>query len=274
MSGRRQPAASTSCLTRAARIARLVFHLGRGLVIAAWAFPRITAARRRAHIRRWSLQLLRILAIRLHVVHREGRARPRRAMLVANHVSWLDIFAIDAVLPARFVAKSEVARWPLAGWLATRAGTLYVQRARRHDTARINRDMHAALARGERVAVFPEGTTSDGTRLLKFHSSLLEPALQGGVPLLPVALRYRRPDGSICTELAYDGHRTLWDTVRRMVRVPRIECHVTILPPLVDHGHRRELARAAHDAIAQTLDLPAVSHMHTGTPADRRAAGH
>lgn len=272
MSGRRQPAASTSYLIRAARIVRLVVHLGRGLAIAAWAFPRITEARRRAHIRRWSRALLHILAIRLHVVQRQGRARPRRAMLVANHVSWIDVFAIDAVMPARFVAKSEVARWPLAGWLATRAGTLYVQRARRHDTARINRDMNAALERGERVAVFPEGTTSDGTRLLKFHSSLLEPAVRSGVPLLPVALSYRRPDGTVCTELAYDGHWTLWDTVRRMVCVPRIECHLTVLPPLSPHGHRRELAGRAHEAIADVLDLPAVTHRHTGIPADPRAA--
>lgn len=246
----------TSLPIRGLRIARLALHLAHGMLVAATVFPHITGARRQAHIRRWSQRLLTILAIRLDVV-RHPHARdvsPPRAMLVANHVSWIDIFAIDAIMPARFVAKSEVARWPLVGWLSTRAGTLYVSRARRHDTARINRDVHAALERGELVAVFPEGTTTDGSRLLKFHSSLLQPAVSGQAAIVPVAVSYWKGDGMRCTELAYDGHWSLWDTVRRMVRVPRIRCTLTLLPHLHPEQHRRELAGAAHRAIAHALD--------------------
>lgn len=246
----------TSRWTRLARITRLVLHLVRGMLIAAVVFPRITEAQRRAHIQRWSRQLLAVLAIRLHVQHVGGRrgALPERAMLVSNHVSWIDIFAIDALMPARFVAKSEVARWPLVGWLSTRAGTLYVQRSRRHDTARINRDVRAALQGGELVAVFPEGTTTDGSRLLRFHSSLLQPAVSERAAVVPVALSYWRPDGTRCTELAYDGRWSLWDTVRRMVRVRRIRCTLALLPPLEPQAHRRELADAAHRAIAEALE--------------------
>lgn len=240
---------------RALRIARLALHLARGMLLAAVVFPRITDAQRRAHIRHWSHRLLAMLSIRLHVVrHTPHGELPARVMLVANHVSWIDIFAIDALMPARFVAKSEVARWPLVGWLATRAGTLYLQRARRHDTARVNRDVGAALQGGELVAVFPEGTTTDGTRLLKFHSSLLQPAVSERAAILPVAVSYWKGDGTRCTELAYDGHWSLWQTVRRMVRVRRIRCTVTLLPLLHPKDHRRELAAAAHHVIARALD--------------------
>jgi len=245
----------TSWPVRIQRITRLILHLCRGMLIAAIVFPHISDAQRRAHIRRWSRQLLALLSIRLHVVRESAahEAHPQRAMLVANHVSWIDIFAIDAEMPARFVAKSEVARWPLLGWLSTRAGTLYISRARRHDTARINREVRAALERGELVAVFPEGTTTDGSRLLKFHSSLLQPAVSEQAAIVPVAVSYWKSDGTRCTELAYDGHWTLWDTLRRMVTVPRIRCTLTILPALDPQKHRRELTDAAHRAIAESL---------------------
>jgi 1-acyl-sn-glycerol-3-phosphate acyltransferase len=261
----------TSPWLRAARIARLVVHLVRGMLIAGLVFPRISEARRREHVRRWSRQLLDILAVRLHVVPPGAASRhpPVRTMLVSNHVSWVDVFAIDAVMPARFVAKSEVARWPFVGWLATRVGTLYVRRARRNDTARVNRDVRDALQRGDLVAVFPEGTTTDGSRLLKFHSSLLQPAVAENAAILPVALSYWRRDGSRCTELAYDGRWSLWDTVRRMVRLTEIRCTFAVLPVLEPQPHRRELAAAARSAIAAALGLPAAaSGRHTGRPDD------
>ncbi|HEY9445890.1 MAG TPA: lysophospholipid acyltransferase family protein [Burkholderiales bacterium] len=247
----------TSRWTRVSRILRLVLHLLRGMAIAGVLFPFISEARRRGHIRRWSRQVLAILAIRLHVQHADGAESHSRlnAMLVANHVSWIDIFAIDAIMPARFVAKSEVARWPLVGWLSTRVGTLYVSRSRRHDTARINRDVSAALQRGELVAVFPEGRTTDGSRILKFHSSLLQPAVSVQAAILPVALSYWRADGTRCTELAYDRHWSLWDTVRRMVRLKRIECRLTVLPLMRPQHHRRILADDAHAAIATALGI-------------------
>lgn len=265
--------APTRRAVRVLRIARLLLHLLRGMTIAAIVFPRIDDKQRRAHIRRWSRQLLAILAIHLHVtrVRAPDDSRPQRAMLVANHVSWIDIFAIDAVMPARFVAKSEVARWPLVGWLSTRAGTLYVSRARRHDTARINREVRAALERGELVGVFPEGTTTDGNRLLKFHSSLLQPAVSEQAAILPVAVSYWKSDGTRCTELAYDGRWSLWDTVKRMVRVRTIRCTLTVLPALEPQRHRRELADAAHRAIAEALERE-VSGTRTGKAAGLRGA--
>jgi 1-acyl-sn-glycerol-3-phosphate acyltransferase len=234
------------------RITRLALHIVRGLFIAAFIFPFERFDQRRNEIRRWSARLLDVLAIRLHVHGEPVDTRP--LMLVANHVSWVDIFAVDAVLPVRFVAKSEVRRWPFVGWLSARCGTLFLQRARRHDTVRINTLVTAALSAGEVFAVFPEGTTTDGSRLLKFHASLLEPALESGAALQPVAIRYERLDGSPCTEAAFDGVRSVWDTVIGMTSQHAIIAHLWFLEPVAAAGrHRRELAAAAREAISRTL---------------------
>lgn len=175
-------------------------------------------------------------------------------MLVANHVSWLDIFAIDAVVPVRFVAKSEIRGWPLLGWLTEQAGTIFIRQARRHDTLRVNATVAAALAKGDIFAVFPEGTTSDGTALGNFHSSLTQPALDAHALVQPVALRYTRADGTLCTGVSYAGERTLRDTLIEITAEAAIDVEVTFLPPLETRGrHRREITRAAAEAIRATL---------------------
>jgi 1-acyl-sn-glycerol-3-phosphate acyltransferase len=175
-------------------------------------------------------------------------------MIVANHVSWVDIFAINAVVPVRFVAKAQVRRWPLVGWLSARAGTIFIDRGRRQDTLRVNALISQALRAGELFAVFPEGTTSDGSTLLKFHSSLLEPALEAGAAVQPVALRYEREDGSLCTEAAYDGTRSAWDALIGIVSQRSVIVHVCMLRPIMPGVHnRRALALHAWDAIHRTL---------------------
>lgn len=245
----------TPLTLRVFRLLRLGLHLARGVVVAALYFPFISQARRNREIRRWSMKLLRILAVRLHV-HDASCARdtvPR--LLIANHVSWLDIFAINAVMPVRFVAKSEVRRWLVIGWLCQKTGTLFIERGRRRDTARLNRLMQEALRQGDPVAVFPEATSTDGSEVRKFHSSLLQPALDVKAALLPVAIRYGRADGSLCVEAAYDGEKSLWDTLRLMLTQRRIDAHLYFLPPLpVGHQQRRELAQVAREFIVRKLN--------------------
>lgn len=175
-------------------------------------------------------------------------------MLVANHVSWLDIFVIDSVVPARFVAKSEIRGWPLLGWLCERSGTLFLHRARRRDMARINSEVSTALLAGDVFAVFPEGTTTDGSTVLKFHSSLIAPARVAHASVQPVAIRFQRADGSLCLEAAYDGDKSLWDALLMMTTQRVIEAHVWFLPVIANADqHRRELAADAREAIVLTL---------------------
>jgi 1-acyl-sn-glycerol-3-phosphate acyltransferase len=254
--------------TRASRIARLALHLVQGLATAAFVFPFQTQPQRKLTIQRWSVRLLKILAVRLHV-HGEPAAR-RPLMLVANHVSWLDIFAINAVITVRFVAKSEIRAWPLLGWLCQRSGTLFLQRGRRRDMARINHEVTAALLSGDVFAVFPEGTTSDGSTLLKFHSSLLAPALSTDAAIQPVAVRFECGDQTLCTQAAYDGDKSFWDSLRAITAQRAIHAHIWFAPALAGtHYDRRVLATAARDAIDLILS-PAAARSRSEPVADLR----
>ncbi|HEX2540861.1 MAG TPA: lysophospholipid acyltransferase family protein, partial [Caldimonas sp.] len=172
----------------ALRLARAVAHGVQGLCVVLFVFPRLDEPARHERIRRWSLALLQSLGIRL-----EATGEPARggSLLVANHVSWLDIMAIHAVAPhARFVSKADVKGWPLVSRLVDSAGTLYLQRERKRDALRVVHAMASALQGGDTVAIFPEGTTSTGHTLLPFHANLLQAAIATATPVQPVALRY------------------------------------------------------------------------------------
>jgi 1-acyl-sn-glycerol-3-phosphate acyltransferase len=255
---------------RALRIARLALHVARGLFIAAFLFPFEGRARRDRAICAWARRLLAVASVRLHVHGRLDAARP--LMIVANHVSWLDIFAIQALHPVRFVAKSEVRGWPLLGWLSEKAGTLFIEQSKRRETHRINGLIAESLKSGEVFGIFPEGTTTDGSRLLKFHASLLAPAAAVGAAVQPVAIRYEREDGTLCTEAAFDGERSLWATVLGISTQRRIDVHVWFGTPLeTAPRHRREVAEAAREIIRRRLRLDAPSS-RSETDGDLRAA--
>lgn len=248
----------TSRATRVLRLLRIGLHIAWGVVIAALVFPFAGRAGRRALVRRWSCQVLDILAVSLRVRGQPPQLATAPTLLVANHVSWLDIIALNAVLPVRFVAKSEVRQWPVIGWLCERAGTLFIRRARRRDTALINESLAQVMKDGEPVGVFPEATTGDGSGVLKFHPSLLQPAVLAGATLCPVALRYARADGSHCAEAAFLGDETLWGSLNQLATQPVMIAELAYLAPIESVGrHRHELASSAREAILRSLFPPA-----------------
>jgi 1-acyl-sn-glycerol-3-phosphate acyltransferase len=177
-------------------------------------------------------------------------------LLVANHISWLDVFAIHAVIPGRFVAKAEIRGWPLLGALVTRSGTLYIERGRRHAVAAINHLVARHLQAGESVMIFPEGTTSDGRVLLPFHSNLFASALHASAPVWPVALRYT-DCGMPTTGPAFIGEMGLVTSLARILTARDLAVEVALLDELstADHPNRHALARAAHEAIAKHLGV-------------------
>jgi 1-acyl-sn-glycerol-3-phosphate acyltransferase len=261
-------------IKRWTRITRFALHLARGMFIAAFLFPLQSAQRRKREVEHWSLRLLDVLNIRLFLHGKPPLYGSRPLMIVANHVSWLDIFAINSIVPSRFVAKAEVRAWPLVGWLCARAGTLFIERARRHDTARINDRVCEALRRGQVFAVFPEGTTTDGSTVLKFHASLLEPALEAEAVVQPVALRYERSDGTLCTEAAYSDGKSVWDALMGITSQHEIIARVCFVEPIaVGARHRRDIAREAREAILLTL-YPQAPGSRTDTRDDLPAAVH
>jgi 1-acyl-sn-glycerol-3-phosphate acyltransferase len=171
------------------RGARLFAHLLRGFYQLQTAFPRLDEAARAALIQHWSARCLGILGVTLREAGKPAPAGP--LLVVANHISWLDILVINAVLPCRFIAKGEVRHWPLLGRLVAGAGTVFIERARKRDALRVVHEVAQHLRAGERLAVFPEGTTSDGRDVLPFHANLLQAAVVTDTPVQPVGLAYR-----------------------------------------------------------------------------------
>jgi 1-acyl-sn-glycerol-3-phosphate acyltransferase len=250
------PKRSNGFLIRTLRLVRLVLHLLVGVTKAALLLPLVGRARRTELIRRWSAGVLAILNVRLSVRGEVPDVSAAGVMFVANHISWLDIYLLDAVCPVRFVAKAEVRAWPVIGWLAVKIGTLFIERTRRHDTARAGREVVDALRQGDCVAVFPEGTTSNGTMLRPFHASLLQSAIDGGARLWPVAIRYQHRDGTANLSPAYVDNMSFADSLFRILDEPELEAEITYLEPLPVQGRsRRELAALAEKAIASALNL-------------------
>ncbi len=196
----------------------------------------------------WHRRLGRCLGVRVTC---EGDPAPG-ALLVVNHVSWLDVPVLGGAAPVRFVSKAEVRRWPVVGWLAALAGTLFLHRGA-HEASNVATRIGAELRAGYRVAIFPEGTTGDGRGLLRFHARLFAAAEQGARPVQPVAIRYGHgpePDAIA----PFIGEDTLLAHVVRVLRHPGLGATVIFLPPVAPaSGRRRELAEATRGAIEAAL---------------------
>lgn len=212
-------------MKRALRLARVALHLA--------------ALLRRPPGRAWARGLLEILGIRLDA---GALAIAPGSLVVANHVSWLDAVALRALLDATFVAKVEVRRWPLLGWLLERNGTLFIERRPCRDLLRTNAEVAALLARGKSVAAFPESTSTDGAGVLPFKPALFEPALRGGHPVRALALTYR--DAAV----AFVGDTTLWQSLCAVAAVSGLSVKVQDCGE-VAAPDRKQAARLAHAAV-------------------------
>ncbi len=260
MTSRHTPRRPTPFPLRLARSARLTLHLFEGVLTTGFVFPWVGTPRKHALIRHWSRRLLRMLRIeaRIHGLPAGGLAR--NVLIVANHISWLDIFVLNALQPSRFIAKAELRRWPVVGRLITGVGTLFVERERRRHTHMVNRHAAAALARGDVIAIFPEGTTTDGTIVLPFHGSLLQPIVEAEGRVQPIAIRYREPDGRHNHAPAYVGETSFIESFWRITGERSLVVEVHLVPALPARGRdRRELARTAEHAIRTVLGSPPIA---------------
>ncbi|MCW0215194.1 MAG: 1-acyl-sn-glycerol-3-phosphate acyltransferase [Pseudonocardia sp.] len=176
---------------------------------------------------------------------RDGRG----VLVVANHLSWIDVVALGAVAPVRMLAKQEIADWPVIGGLARRCGTLFVDRAGLRGLPGVVAEITDALAAGAVVGVFPEGTTWCGSASGPFRRAAFQAALDAGVPVRPARLTLGLPDGRPTTVGAFVGQDTLWDSLSRVLRLPGLVCELTVLPALAPVGDRRGLARRAELAV-------------------------
>lgn len=234
------------------RLARVGLHLFWGATTVAVAYPWIDARFRRALKRRWSRQLLEILGIRLKLGS-GGTAVPP-GLVVCNHISWLDIYVINALTPAAFVSKDDVKSWPLIGWLCAHTETIFLERGSRAAAQRTRAAMTGHLRAGVHVAVFPEGTTTGGDRVLPFHAALFQGAIDAQAPVIPLALRYTDRNGNPSRAPAYDGDITLWQCLRAIARTGGLTADLRVLESIdTASRRRRELAEHCHAAIAWHL---------------------
>ena len=234
------------------RLLRVVVHVAHGMAIVALRFRWLDAVQRQRRIGWWSRGLLQAIGVRLVV---DGEFRAGANLLVANHVSWLDIAALHAVCPrARFVSKADVRHWPLLGWLIGAVGTLFIERERKRDALRVVHQVADALRAGQVVAVFPEGTTGDGRALLPFHANLLQAAIASETPVQPVALRYCEPGLDWSPAVSWLGATTLVHSVWAIACARGVQVQVCALPARASaHADRRALAQRLHDDIALAL---------------------
>lgn len=236
------------------RILRGSWHVLLGLWTVAVHFPRLGREARETRVQAWSLQLLALWGIHLKIVGQPVAGGP--ALMVSNHISWLDILVIHAARHCRFVSKSDIRDWPLIGPLATGAGTLYIERASRKDALRMVRDMAEAMRDGDVVAVFPEGTTSDGRQLLPFHANLIQSAIAAQAPVQPMSLKFTDArSGALTLAPCYIGDDTLIGSIWRTLTAPPITAVVHFGALETAQGRdRRAWAQDLRETVARLRD--------------------
>ena len=201
----------------------------------------------------WSAVLLDIFNLRWQV---HGAPAAGARLSVANHVSWLDIPLLAACEPTRFVSKSEVRHWPVAGWLAWAMGTFYIRRGKGGARPLLNQ-LTPHLAAGGNVVIFPEGTTTDGRSVLEFHPRLFAAAIDAQCLVQPIAIRYAS------AVAPFIGDDDLVSHILRVLREPELTAHISYCAPLPAAGCQRdELAQAARQVVCEALkELVATTEM-------------
>ena len=220
------------------RVLRSTAHVVHGLWIIRSEFGRLSHAECQLLVREWSRKMLRLMGVELVVQGDVPSHGP--LMMVANHLSWLDILVMNAAHPSRFVSKADAQHWPLLGSLITGAGTLYIERENRRDAMRVVHHVAERLQAGDTVSVFPEGTTSDGRGLLPFHANLFQAAIAASAPVLPVALRYLdRRTGQAHAGPVFVGDDTLVASIWRTLQADTVQAVVRYGSPARAEGRDR-----------------------------------
>ncbi len=237
------------------RMLRATVHVVHGIWIIRTRFDHQSPEQTEATVAQWSRDMLRIMGVQLLV---RGQAPNGPCLVVANHISWLDILVINAAQPVRFVSKADVLRWPLLGRLVAGAGTLFIERESRRDAVRMVQIMAERLQAGDRVAVFPEGTTGDGRGLLPFHPNLLQSAIAADAPIVPVALRYVKANGQERHDApVFVGSTTLVASIWTTLRARELTAVVLYDEAQTADGRdRRAWAQDLHSALNRHVCCP------------------
>jgi 1-acyl-sn-glycerol-3-phosphate acyltransferase len=236
---------------------RLLGAFSRAFWILWFRFPALDQHQKLDAFQQWSHQLLKILGVDVRLLDSPLAPGTKRQaqLLVANHISWLDVIVIQSLQPCVFVAKKEVRQWPLIGPLADACGVVFVDRSSSSSARKMVDAVTQAFKDECCVAGFPEGTSSDGREVGTFHASLFEAAIAHKVQVQPVALRYiDRQTGALCRKAAYFGDISFSTSLKQVLCASSITVTVQISAPLMPEGHsRRSLAQLSQRSISAQL---------------------
>ena len=235
------------------KLARALLHILVGFVTIVLVFPRLGPEQRQLRTQVWSLGMLQRIGVELIVKGNPALNGP--LLLVANHMSWLDITALHAARFCRFVSKADIKQWPFIGTLASGIGTLFITRESRRDAMRVVHSMTASLQAGDVLGIFPEGTTTDGSCLLPFHANLFQAAIAANAPIQPVALQFiNTTTGQRSTAPCYVWDDTLPESVWRTLTAPNVAVVMTFgEPQMADGRDRRAWAKDMQQAVQALL---------------------
>ncbi|MBM5572082.1 MULTISPECIES: lysophospholipid acyltransferase family protein [Deefgea] len=252
-----------SYLTRINRLIQFVFHVIHGMWVVRFHFPRMSEQAKLQKTQRWSQQLASKLGLRVHVFGTATPLHPANCILIANHISWFDIFAINSITVARFVARADVQHWPVIGMLCKGASTVFIDRERVRDTQRVNASISTALNNQECIAFFPEGTTSNGQEIRPFKASLIQSAFETNATIQPIYLRYTNEQGEYSTDAAYIDDMSITDSLWLIASSRKLHIEIHFLDQLTPEGHDRRtlnkeieaMIRAKHDSLMGVATL-------------------
>ncbi|MGB4813133.1 MAG: lysophospholipid acyltransferase family protein [Methylophilaceae bacterium] len=238
-------------------------HTLLGVVIVSIVFPFSSPSNKLNLIRWWHRRLLAALNLQVtaHGFVPQAHQVIVSTMIVANHISWLDIHALNSMVPLRFIAKSDIKHWPVIGFLAKRADVLFVERDKRKDAVRIAHLTASSLSAGDNLCLFPEGATTDGTKMMPFKSSIMQAVIHANATVQAVAIRYPHHHGGINTAMAYANETTMKQSIFQILQQknPTVELH--FLAPIVtaqltnEDKDRRKLTLQIEQNIRATLGL-------------------
>lgn len=235
---------------------QIAIHVICGVCTLSFLFPFLSRRNKDRKIQAWSKRLLRIFNIEL-VVQEIGLLTHHPHLIASNHISWLDIHVINAFQPIRFVAKSEVAGWPIFGWMAKQLGTVFIRR----DSSRHAREVVGQMAdvlKTESICIFPEGTSTDGATVLPFKPNLFESAILAQTPVFPMAIQYlSKKTGERSESTAFIGDMGLLESMSNTINNRSLMAKITIFEPYQSNAQntldRKLMANNCHDSIAKAL---------------------
>jgi 1-acyl-sn-glycerol-3-phosphate acyltransferase len=239
-------------LSRIFTILQIIFHILKGCLILLLVFPWLKAEQRHQSIRYWCKRLLDIFNMRLSVMGGE-RLEDAHYLMASNHISWIDIHVINAFKPHYFVAKSEVASWPIFGWMAKQLGTLFIERGKSNSIHKMVQEVAGQLNQ-KAICIFPEGTSTDGEQVAPFKSNLFEAAIVANAPVYTLAIQYFDVrTGHKTTAPAFIGEMGLLDSIWNLICSPPICAQISISEKLPALKERKALAELSQSLITAQL---------------------